>query len=60
MVVSGTNLPPILCVSSSDASADWQQNINGLNSNFGNANDLCDLSSAIHARGMVSQQGPPL
>ncbi len=44
-------------VSSSNISADWQQNIYGLNSNFGSANDLRALANAIHSRGMVSQQG---
>jgi alpha-amylase len=30
----------------------WQQNIDALNSNFGTADDLKALSSALHARGM--------
>jgi alpha-amylase len=30
----------------------WPQNINALNSNFGSADDLKNLSSALHARGM--------
>lgn len=30
----------------------WQQDIEALNSNFGTANDLIALSSALHARGM--------
>lgn len=32
----------------------WQQDINSLNSNFGTAQDLKDLASALHSRGMVS------
>ena len=30
----------------------WQQNIYGLNPNFGTANDLQALSSAVHSRNM--------
>jgi alpha-amylase len=30
----------------------WQQNIDALNPNFGTADDLKELSSALHARGM--------
>jgi len=33
----------------------WQQDLYELNSNFGTADDLKSLSSALHARGMVSQ-----
>jgi len=32
----------------------WAQDIYSLNSNFGNVQDLKDLSAALHARGMVS------
>ncbi|KAK5687279.1 hypothetical protein LTS10_001417 [Elasticomyces elasticus] len=31
----------------------WQQNLNKLNSNFGSADDLKQLSSALHSRGML-------
>ncbi|KAK3069278.1 hypothetical protein LTR53_012514 [Teratosphaeriaceae sp. CCFEE 6253] len=31
----------------------WQQNLNKLNPNFGSADDLKALSSALHARGML-------
>lgn len=57
MVVSSRTRPSIHYASSSIQSADWQQNLYGLNSNFGSDSDLRALASAIHARGMVSLKG---
>ena len=34
----------------------WQQDISGINSNFGTAADLKALSAALHSRGMVSEK----
>ena len=56
MAVSGTDSTRILYLPSSNMSVDWQQNIYGLNSNFGNGDDLQALARALHARGMVGQQ----
>ena len=36
----------------------WQQDITELNSNFGTADDLKNLASALHGRGMVSMKSP--
>jgi alpha-amylase len=32
----------------------WQQDLYGINSNFGTASELQDLASALHSRSMVS------
>ena len=59
MAVSGTDSVHSLCFPSLNISIDWQQNIYGLNSNFGSANDLQALARALHARDMVGEQRVP-